>query len=397
MPAQPLSDAVCAETLAAYREHDSKTAAAAALGVNRLTFNNRLRVALLREAAITETQGPGGIGPSPERDGGEEYLVKGVSTYFDAEGNQRGQWVKTKVDEQRRMAAILAAITERAESVEPRLPIPAPDRSDPTTWAASANLCNMVTVTDYHVGMLAWRREGGSDWDTPIARETFRRCFGGLLDRMPLADTCVINQLGDLLHTDGMMPVTPAHHNVLDADSRYQKMASIAADLMEELIATALAKHARVHVIMAEGNHDESGSAWLRIMFRRIFRDEPRVTIDDSPLPFYAYQHGETMLGFHHGHKVKNDQLPALFAGSPRFRQMWGSATRTYIHTGHRHHHESKEHSGCIVEQHPTLAAPDAYAARGGYISDRRAFGITYHTTLGEVGRVAVTPEMFGV
>lgn len=396
MPAQPLSDAVCAETLAAYREHDSKTAAAAALGVNRLTFNNRLRVALLREAAITETQGPGGIGPSPERDGGEEYLVKGVSTYFDAEGNQRGQWVKTKVDEQRRLASILAAITERAERVTPLPPVP-------FSYAAGENaleiskLCNLVTITDYHIGMLAWRREGGDDWDTPIARATFRKVFGGLLGMMPKAGVCVLNQLGDFLHTDGMVPVTPAHHNVLDADSRYQKMASIAADLMEELVLAALETHAKVHVILAEGNHDESGSAWLRILFRRIFRDEPRVTIDDSPLPFYAYQHGETMLGFHHGHKVKNGELPALFAGSPRFRSMWGSATRTYIHTGHRHHHESKEHSGCVVEQHPTIAAPDAYAARGGYISDRRAFGITYHYKLGEVSRVAVTPETFGV
>lgn len=396
MPAHPLSDAACAEVLAAYRAHPTKVAAAEALGLNRLTFNGRLRTALLREAAITENQGPGGIGPSPERDGGEEYLVKGVSTYFDAEGNQRGQWVKTKVDEQRRLAAILAAITERAERVEPLPPTP-------FSYEAGENaleierLCNLVTITDYHIGMLAWRREGGDDWDTPIARTTFRRVFGGLLRMMPKAGVCVLNQLGDFLHTDGMVPVTPAHHNVLDADSRYQKMASIAADLMEELVLAALETHAKVHVILAEGNHDESGSAWLRIMFRRIFRDEPRVTVDDSPLPFYAYQHGQTMLGFHHGHKVKNGELPALFAGSPRFRSMWGAATRTYIHTGHRHHHESKEHSGCVVEQHPTIAAPDAYAARGGYISDRRAFGITYHDNLGEVSRVAVTPETFGV
>lgn len=392
MPAHPLSDAACAEALAAWNDAGRNVAAAArAVGVNRCTFQNRLRVALLRDAGLNNS-GPGGIGPSPERDGGEEYLVKGVSTYFDADGNQRGQWVKTKVDDQRRLAAIEAAITERAERVTPLPPLPLAKPE-----LLSSALCNLLTVTDYHIGMLAWRREGGSDWDTPIARQTFRRCFGGLLSQMPEAHTCVINQLGDLLHTDGMVPVTPVHHHVLDADSRYQKMASIAADLMEELVLAALERHARVHVVMAEGNHDESGSAWLRIMFRRIFRDEPRVTIDDSPLPFYAYQHGETMLGFHHGHKVNNAQLPALFAGSPRFRSMWGAATRTYIHTGHRHHHESKEHSGCIVEQHPTLAAPDAHAARGGYISDRRAFGITYHASLGEVGRVAVTPDMFGV
>lgn len=396
MPAAPLSDALCAETVAAWKAHDgNKTAAAASLGVNRLTFNNRLRIALLRSADLIE-QGPGGIGPSPERDGGDEFMVKGVSTYFDADGQQRGQWVKTKVDEQRRLAAIKAAITERCERVTPLPPMPFSYGPGQNALEIDA-LCNLLTVTDYHIGMLAWRREGGTDWDTPIARSTFRKCFGGLLNQMPPAGVCVINQLGDLLHTDGMIPITPGHGHVLDADSRYQKMASVAVDLMEELIVAALAKHARVHVIMAEGNHDESGSAWLRIMFRRIFRDEPRVTIDDSPLPFYAYLHGETMLGFHHGHKVQNGQLPAVFAGSPHFRSMWGAAKRTYLHTGHRHHHESKEHSGCIVEQHPTLAAPDAHASRGGYISDRRAFGITYHYRLGEVSRVSVTPEMFEV
>ena len=51
----------------------------------------------------------GGILASPARDGGAPYVVKGVSTYFDGEGNQRGQWVKTTLDSERRDAAIKAA------------------------------------------------------------------------------------------------------------------------------------------------------------------------------------------------------------------------------------------------------------------------------------------------
>ena len=101
------------------------------------------------------------------------------------------------------------------------------------------------------------------------------------------------------------------------------------------------------------------------------------------------------MLAFHHGHKVKNKALPELFAAEPRYRGMWGQARYTYIHTGHYHHQEqdTSEAGGAIVERHPTLAARDAYAARGGYVADRKAHAITYHKTEGEIMRVSVPPR----
>jgi len=47
------------------------------------------------------------------------------------------------------------------------------------------------------------------------------------------------------------------------------------------------------------------------------------------------------------------------------------------------------------VIQHPTLSARDAYAARGGWISERAATVITYHERFGQVARNTVVPEMF--
>jgi hypothetical protein len=51
------------------------------------------------------------------------------------------------------------------------------------------------------------------------------------------------------------------------------------------------------------------------------------------------------------------------------------------------------EDGGAIVERHPTLAARDAYAARGGYVSFRGARAITYDKQLGEVERITVLPR----
>jgi hypothetical protein len=147
-----------------------------------------------------------------------------------------------------------------------------------------------------------------------------------------------------------------------------------------------------VHLLIIEGNHDEASSIWLRKMFEALYENEPRLTVNDSELPYYVYQHGNVMLAFHHGHKLKNEQLPMLFAA--QFPQMWGQTTKRYCHTGHRHHLDEKEYSGMTVTQHPTLSARDAYAARGGWIAERAAMAITYHCRAGQYGRVFVSPEL---
>ncbi len=98
------------------------------------------------------------------------------------------------------------------------------------------------------------------------------------------------------------------------------------------------------------------------------------------------------MLCWHHGHMKKNDQLPLLFAA--QYPSIWGVTSKRYAHTGHRHHHEEKEHSGMTVIQHPTLAARDAYAARGGWVAERQATAMTFHAKYGLVARNTVTPEM---
>ena len=53
---------------------------------------------------------------------------------------------------------------------------------------------------------------------------------------------------------------------------------------------------------------------------------------------------------------------------------------------GHLHSVDVKENNLMIVEQHRTLAAPDAYAARGGWISGRDAKVITYHKISAKLG-----------
>lgn len=368
--------------LQAVAEHGSGGKAAAALGVCKNAVNES--IARLKAKAASQ-------GWAPEYDLShrvpEPFVAKGHSTLYGADGEVKLQWVKTKIDDDRRLELIKAAVAALVEDVRPAEPLPAPA-------ATSEHLCNLYTLTDAHVGMLAWRKEGGADWDLTIAERTLTGCFEQMVLSSPAATTCVVNQLGDWLHSDGLLPVTPTSGHVLDQDGRFSKMVGAAIRILRRVIDLALSKHQTVFVVMAEGNHDLASSVWLRLMFAALYENEPRVKVVDSELPYYVHQHGEVMLAFHHGHLKKNDQLPLLFAA--QYPVVWGATTKRYAHTGHRHHEEVKEHSGMKVVQHSTLAARDAYAARGGWMSERQATAYTYHARWGQVGSVTVTPEMLG-
>lgn len=318
------------------------------------------------------------------------FAVKGVSTLYDDEGVMRMQWVKTNADKERQFQIMQEAIEEIVHGIKPKPVNPAPG------GATSPDLLNLYTMTDTHIGMLAWGKETGKDWDLDIAEATLTGCFKDMVDRAPNADTAVIAQLGDWLHYDSLDPMTPTSGHVLDADSRAGKMVAVACRVLEALVDMALEKHEKVVLLVAEGNHDLYGSLWLRTMFRRLYRDNPRVEIVESENPYYTYEWGATMLAWHHGHKMPPGVSIAQYIAAQN-REMWGRTEHCVIHMGDKHHKSVKEFAGATVEQHGTLAANDAYAVRGGWKSNQYAEAITYHHKYGEAGRVRTTPTMIGL
>jgi hypothetical protein len=265
-------------------------------------------------------------------------------------------------------------------------PLPAPKGHQ------AEELCNLYTLTDCHVGMRAWARETGADWDLAIAEKTLVGAVRHMIAAAPPAATGIVAQLGDWLHFDSLSATTPTSGHVLDADSRFGKVVETSVRILRTVIDLALQRHRKVVVLMAEGNHDLASAVWLRHVFRLLYENEPRVEVIDSEMPYYVYQHGQTMLAWHHGHLAKMDRLPQIIASE--FAPIWGATTRRYCHTGHMHHAHEREHEGIDIIQHPTIAARDAYSARLGYLAKRQVTAITYHARHGQVARHTVTPEM---
>lgn len=319
------------------------------------------------------------------RGSSEELAITGKSTCRNAKGEIVLEWTKTNKSQEDTLKNLITAVETLKESIKPVKPI-----SKPLKFKNS-KLCNQYTLTDYHLGMMSWSEETGGDWDLKIAEDTLVKFFEAGISSSPDANECIFAQIGDFLHWDGLDAVTPASKHVLDADTRFTKLVRVAIRVIRRVIDMLLNKYQLVNVLMAEGNHDPASSVWLRELLCALYENEPRVKIDTNPDPYYCIVFGKVCLFYHHGHKRSFKTLDSAFVG--KFRKEFGNSEFVYGHTGHLHH-DKIESNLMTLEQHRTLAAKDAYASRGGYLSGRDSKVITYHKEYGEVARSTININM---
>jgi len=365
------------DIIAAMEKHGgNKSAVAREVGITRQSLDQRLP--RLARKGYSPAHGLS----TPYPDG---YYAGKVTIQRSKTGEIERTWERMCADHERQLEIIRAAVEALASDIPREKPRKAPKH-------VIADLLNQYTITDYHLGMLAWGEETGADWDTSIAEALLVRWFQEAIARSPAAETAVFAQLGDFLHWDGFDAVTPASKHLLDADGRYPKLLRVAIRVLRRVIGMLLDKHARVIVLCAEGNHDPASSANMREWLAALYEHEPRVEVITRPDPYYCIEHGQVALFYHHGHKKKPEQVDAVMVA--KFREIYGRTRFHYAHVGHMHHKWAKETVLMIVEQHRTLAASDAYASRGGWMSGRDASVITYDKTRGEESRVVISAAM---
>jgi len=360
-----------------YERTRSIKAVAIKLGINYSAAKKRI-ARIKKRAALhgysPEFGLPGHLSPVERLKG--RSILQDVRT-----GETVLQWTKSSVSIEQQVEVLREVTNELKTSIKPLRPSKLERKK-------TLDLLNLYILTDAHFGMKAWSEETGADWDLEIAERTVLDAVQHLVSVSPAASTAFLAQLGDCLHFDGILPVTPTSGHVLDADSRFVKVVRTVVRVLRRIITLLLESHKQVVVLMAAGNHDPASSVWLQELFIELFRNDKRLKMISSPLPYYVYQHQNVMLGFHHGHKAKINSIANTFLGE--FREIYGKTGQTYIHTGHFHSWSGKEFSGSIVEQHPTLASRDAYSAHGGWHSQRRMSVITYDS-VAEISRFSYT------
>lgn len=314
------------------------------------------------------------------------YLLRGVSTLVDAEGQLVQQWIKTAKEQDDPgyltklvKEAILADPIPRAKTVK-------------KIAKTSADLEVAIVIGDPHFGMLAWDKETGDDWDVEIARKVHTNAIREALNITPPSSRLLLINLGDAVHSDGNNAQTTAGTRV-DVDSRWSKVVGIFTETMNLAITEGLEKHDHVEVVTNRGNHDDLTSMVIQMVLAERWRDNPRVTVAPNHQMIWYHKFGSNLIASTHGHKTRIAQLPGLIAHDARTK--WGETKRTHVYCGHVHHHKAQEFPGIEVEYFNTLASKDAWHAQEGYRSRRSLRCDIWHKELGLTAKFELNVDQF--
>jgi hypothetical protein len=205
----PLPDEIYAQAVAVYQEHGSQRKAAEALGINRDLLKYRLRMAAQRGLLLYHAPAmPGYVVQSVAQkvdgkwikqvqDAGDEFeapaghVIKGVSALVDPDGRVRQQWIKTRED---RLDPLQVAewIKQAFAEFEPAAAPVEPPRLQ------GADKLTLIPLADWHIGMYAWHRETGQNWDLKIAEQVISAAVDELIARTPTSSECIVLGGGDL-------------------------------------------------------------------------------------------------------------------------------------------------------------------------------------------------------
>lgn len=363
-----------AKAIDAFTEAGSVRGAAKKLGKHRKSVSELLSRA--KEQAALHGWAPGGdlVNPVPA-----PFIVKGASTYYGKDGKPSGQWVKSMIgagDQWRVLQEWVDSLKEDARGI--LKPIKAPK-------ACNSDLMSAYVIGDPHFGLYSWGEETGADFDLAEAERLTKEAIDNLVSASPASSEALIVELGDLLHADNSSNMTPTSGNVLDVDTRHAKVMKSALGSLRYTISRALTKHHKVTVWIVGGNHDPHSSKAVAMVLEAAYENEPRVEIDTGQGVFKFRRFGKSLIGAHHGHKIKPDQLPLLMATDQQAD--WAASKYRYWYCGHVHHVQRKEHPGCVVEHFRSLVAQDAWHNSIGYRAGRDMTLIIHHREWGEIER----------
>ena len=308
------------------------------------------------------------------------YLMGKVTVQRNGNGAVERTWERQHPTAQDALDNIKEAMSEAVRDAKGTFkPVVAPKHYD-------ADLLTLIPMGDPHFGLLTWAQEVGDNFDLKIAESLTFAAVDRLCSLSPSSETAMLLNLGDFYHADNGTNRTPNSGAVLDVDGRFQLIAQVGFRAMVRCVRRLLEKHGRVIVRNNRGNHDPHQAYMLSLALDAMFSDEPRVTVEMTPASFYYYRFGKTLIGSTHGDGAKLNDLPLIMATDRP--DDWAAAKWRVWHCGHFHHDQLKDHPGCTVETHRTLAANDAWHRHQGYRSGRDMKAIIYSREHGEISRI---------
>lgn len=404
MPNPPISDEALTDTVEAYNRLGSISAVSRELGLTRSSIQNRMKNAERR----------GMTGRTPPAPTGFE--VRSLSEHLDASGNVKGksvryapeagprfeipagrimgkttvnvladgrigqQWIRHDSDKLSPLE-LLKIVRDEAASMAwvRKKPSPSPICND--------NLLTVYPVADLHLASLVRADESGEDYNLAIATDTFDAASEKLFAKSPRSKKALILHMGDFTHQNDDKNITPGSGHFLQVSDPIYPTVRAGVALVIRHVYRALEIHDEVTVKAIRGNHDTTSWISLVVGLQEHFRLEPRVTIDGGEADYFFTKWGQTLIGCHHGHRMKPEQMASAMISE--CRQDWGQVDHGLFLHGHLHHFRAIDVLGVRVECMRTLAPPDQHHS-GKYSSPRSLISITIDKETGEEDRASV-------
>lgn len=257
-----------------------------------------------------------------------------------------------------------------------------------------------IDIFDPHVGMYAaeaFTRDSNYDCDI-AAKEMIKavRYIAGRFDR-PAKVVLVLG--GDILHADNRSNKTEKSGNMLDVDTRYQRVVEYAISAVTEGVDIAGTVAPEVHIVVTPGNHDWHSCVWLARVLQAYYSRSKKVTVELQQAPRKSMVWGNNLMVWTHGDGVRPAKWPMIIASE--FAKEWGQTKHRYLMMGHFHHKKTiapvvvNEQPGIHVEYLAALCPTDAWHAEAGYVGTQRgANGFEYHKKAGRISRFDYNSEL---
>lgn len=230
-----------------------------------------------------------------------------------------------------------------------------------------------INLTDHHFGKLAWQLETlMANYDVKIATQVFHRALHTLLDRSPFATYEEIWFIvgNDLFNADDTQGRTTSGTQV-ESDVRIRKTYVTVRTLMVRAIEMLRHLTDKVKVIVVPGNHDYNTTWHLGDSLELYFSKHDDVEVDNLPSVRKYHRYGATLIGYTHGDKGKQKDLPLLM--TVEARELYGETLFHEWHTGHTHQSNTSEHHGIRVRVLPALCPPDKWHSEMGFVGNLRS------------------------
>jgi hypothetical protein len=357
MPTPPLSDELAREALQALSEHDTQSAAALALGLNRDTFRSRVKTAQTRGLHLSE--GVRGAVHNAKLSYGE---AKGGWTHnYDPETGNKIGTVRWAAPDTETTGSYLTKMRDAFSDIIAAPPIIQSEHS-------KAGKIGFFPHSDVHIGVDVDADRAGRDYTPEIAVERLKDGFSQLHASIPPCETAIILNNGDLTHANDDRDVTVKSQHRLKVKGSHRSNLRLAVMATVWQIDMALQRSERVIYRPNRGNHDPNTPDTLSIALQLRYANEPRVTIDTSEREVWVYQRGLVFLSAWHGDKRKPEavcsELPGLFP------EQFGKSRFWYGFTGHYHGPRSGVHGSINWWQLPSVCSPDQHSADANYSDD---------------------------